>query len=358
LALLKVNRRPSEWKPVESLSIDKENFRFDKKVNRSQRELIHLLERDYQLEQIGESLADNGYFAQEPLVGIKQGNDIIIVEGNRRLAALKLLLFPSLRVPGKDNSFWGKLAGRMKYDLREVPVVIFRTRAQLTSYLGYRHVASTIPWQPLPKARFIAELVEKRGSFEEVSNEIGCPASVVRKNYIAYKAYLQAKQKFRIDTSRVDQNFSVFFRALGYTQIADYVGLKADRTLKALRNPIPSSKRSRLNEVITYVHGTEDEPKVLPESRDLRRLGEILTNEKARSVLESSGDFYKAYSYAGGETRKLTENLQRASTSLDEALVGVHRHVKDERVIALVKEIIGTLTEILKYFPDIKVTTN
>lgn len=234
-AQLKIN---PEWLPVSRLLIDRENFRLDL-ANPTQDDLLQVLDRDYQLKQIGESLADNGYFPQEPLVAIRKSGDYyIVVEGNRRLAALKLLLEPRCRSLVRDGEFWEGLHRTMKYAITEVPVIVFDAREEITSFLGYRHVTGIVPWEPLPKAHFITDLVEKRRDFESASDEIGCPVSVVRKNYIAYKAFLQARA-FRIDTSRLEQNFSVFFRALGYSNIAAYVGLRSGRTLQELKEPIP-----------------------------------------------------------------------------------------------------------------------
>lgn len=326
-------------------------------MNANQNELLQLMDRDYQLEQIGESLADNGYFPQEPLVAISQNDHYVVIEGNRRLAALKVLLEPGLRHLTKNKDFWDKLQDRIKYDLSEVPVIVYDTREELTAFLGYRHVASTMPWEPLSKARFITRLVEKRRSFKEVSDETGCPESVVRKNYVAYRALLQATQKFRIDTSKVKETFSLFFRALGYVSIARYVGLKSGRTLKELRDPISPGRSARLAEVISYVHGTQDEAAAMPESRDLKRLGEILGDDKARRVLETTRDFRKAYSYVGGEPRKLVDNLLKAGICLDEALADLHRHKQNKEVIEVVRRLAESFAQIMKHFPEIKVSS-
>jgi phosphoglycolate phosphatase-like HAD superfamily hydrolase len=345
-----------EWLPVSRLLIDRENFRLDGTANATQDDLLQVLDRDYQLKQIGESLADNGYFPQEPLVAIRRNSNFIVVEGNRRLAALKLLLEPRHRSLVKDGDFWEELQRRRKYEITEVPVIVFDNREDLTSFLGYRHVAGIVSWEPLPKARFITNLVEKRRDFESASDEIGCPVSVVRKNYIAYKALIQARE-FRIDTSRLEQNFSVFFRALGYQNIAAYVGLRTGKTLQELKAPVPRSKRSKLADVISYVHGTEDEPPAMPESRDLKKLGEILADDNARRTLEVTRDFWKAYSDVGGESRKLLDNLLKAGKLLDEALVALHRHKRNRDVLAAVQRVADSFEQVIKQFPDIKVTT-
>jgi len=287
----------------------------------------------------------------------KDKDKFIVVEGNRRLAALKLLLRPGLRHLSKRKEFWDDLSKKMKYDISEVPVVVHQNREELTTFLGYRHIVSTIPWEPLPKARFVAELVEKRGSFEEAHLEIGMKKPIVRANYIAYRALQQASRS-HIDVSNVEEDFSVFYRVLGNASLAKYIGLKKkDWSIRKFRNPIPNNKISKLAEIIGYVHGipSEDLRPALPESRHLTKLGQIIDNERARKFLETTRDFWRAYEMIGGEKDRLINNLEKADICLDEAVRTARRHKQDTQVIELVTRIVETVGEILRHFPSARV---
>ena len=61
----------------------------------SQRELLAALIENDDVEGLAKSVVDKGYYPLEPLIAIdgENGNRIVI-EGNRRLAALKLLISP------------------------------------------------------------------------------------------------------------------------------------------------------------------------------------------------------------------------------------------------------------------------
>ena len=61
------------------------------------REIIEWMLQDASLIDLFSSIANNGYFGGEPIVVVKsEDNDYIVVEGNRRLAAVKLLNTPQL----------------------------------------------------------------------------------------------------------------------------------------------------------------------------------------------------------------------------------------------------------------------
>jgi hypothetical protein len=349
-----------ETEKVSRLLFDDQNFRFSEDASgKSQKELLKIIDRDFDPLSIGESLVDNGYFAEEPLVVIsKPSTDkFIVVEGNRRLAALKFLLDKDLRALSIDKDGWEELAKRLKADISEIPVVKYEGRDELTTFLGYRHIAGILKWDPFAKARFINSLVERKGKhadFQHVARETGSKRPTIRDNYIAYRILLQAKEDFGIDTSKLEKNFSVFYRALSNPFITNFIGLNKDKTPMELRNPISHKKADSLDELIGFIHGTNKASAVMTDSRQLTKLGEVLSEEKAYRYLKINRNLEQAYQLTGGEERRLLDNLEHAGYYLDEALSDAHRHKGSSKVVSAIKRCTETLLEILKNFPKIR----
>jgi len=214
------------WMEVSKLLFDPKNHRLPPLGRRiSQDSLLRTMDKIFRPEIIGRSIADNGFFPEEPLVVIPTSSgNYVVVEGNRRLAALKLLFEPGLRAHTRDPEVWNELAKRLHqkgHDITKVPVVIHKSREEITTFLGYRHIAGILRWAPLSKARFIDSLIAQKGSradFAEVSRETGTSRNTMRDYYIAYRIYLQAKDEFEIDTSNMEKNLSVFVRAPARSQ--------------------------------------------------------------------------------------------------------------------------------------------
>lgn len=82
---------------VAGLHLDAKNPRLGRETStQAPREIIqYLFEHDKALD-VAESIAIRGYFPNEPLLAVKENSRTIIVEGNRRLAALKALREPGL----------------------------------------------------------------------------------------------------------------------------------------------------------------------------------------------------------------------------------------------------------------------
>jgi len=355
----KPERKLTVFVKVSDLLFDPENYRLPEQARgASQDEILHILEEDFDLTPIGQSIAQNGFFPEEPLVVIPTDNGRFIdVEGNRRLAALKFLTDPSARLHSLDARAWEDLSNQIKYDVSEVPCIQYDSREDLINFLGFRHIAGIVKWDPLSKARFIAALVERNGptaDFRVVAKETGSRTPTIRDNYIAYRIVLQARDNFDIDTSRLEKDFSVFYRSLSTPAITRFIGLVKDKAPVELQLPVPEEKAGALEELIGFIHGTRKVTRVLNDSRQLTRLGEILENEEALRQLRLSRNLELAHALTGGEERRLVDNLHRASFYLDEALRDAHRHTESKVVSESVFRSAQSMEQILRSYPEVK----
>jgi hypothetical protein len=91
----------SAWKEktlsVTSLHLDPKNPRIPELGHEpTQRDIVAELVEHDNVYELAKDISDQGYFPTELLVGVVEQDQEIVVEGNRRLAALKLLLSPDL----------------------------------------------------------------------------------------------------------------------------------------------------------------------------------------------------------------------------------------------------------------------
>lgn len=284
----------------------------------------------------------------------------IVVEGNRRLAALKALTDPAFQARSPNRHTFEKLAESVVEPLDEIPVVISESREDLVPKLGFRHIAGIMKWESFSKAIYIHSLVlahlkkELEYDFEAVGSELAIDPSNVKKNYLAYRIYLEARDN-DIETKRIEENFGVWYTALGDTKIQKFIGFSPRSTQDAkLKFPISRQKLEALGEFIGYMYGTASVPKVLPESRRIRDLGKILTSKTSLEYLRSGGSFLDALSLVHGEEQTLIKILNKATLKLDESLSYLYKHKKDAKVAIAVQKCTNALVEVLKNFPEIR----
>ncbi len=136
---------------VTALLFDEKNPRLsaDGDGPSSQSAIFQLLWREFAVDELASSIAANGYFPYEPLIAVEADGNLVIVEGNRRLAALKALL--GLEQVDSPVALPG-VAPDVLSSIAEVPVVITERR-EIWQYVGFKHVNGPQPWQSVSKAK-------------------------------------------------------------------------------------------------------------------------------------------------------------------------------------------------------------
>ena len=279
---------------VANLLLDTGNPRLpDEYRDASQAELLVYIEKQYDLEELGWSMVVHGYFSEEPLLVVPVSTDTekrIVVEGNRRLATLKLLTDKQSRtLIGK--SIWtelAQLAVEEGKDLTRAPVREYETRVQLLEYLGFRHVSGLMQWEAEAKARFVYQLVTDYGyGFDHIARTIGSRPDAIRRQYIAWAAVVQARRA-GVDVSPAVRRFGVLYRAFQSPGTREFLHLKGwtDGTPE-LREPLGEGGPERFNELQGFVFGTK---RVIKESRRLDDLGKVLSEPVALEVLRQERD--------------------------------------------------------------------
>lgn len=282
-----------KW-PVEDLLLDSENPRLpDDYRTASQFELLIYMEKQYDLEELGWSMVEHGYFDEEPLLVILPDIDPkkrTVVEGNRRLATLKLLTDEQSR-QAIGKRLWtdlAELAVEERKDLSRVPIRQYRDRAELLEYLGFRHVSGLMQWESEAKARYVYRLVTEYGyTFEHIARTIGGRQDAIRRQFIAWSTVVQARNA-GVDVSPAVRRFGVLYRSFQSPGTRQFLDLKGwtDATHDT-REPLGPEGPERFNELIGMIFGPK---RVIKESRRLDDLGKVLAEPVALEVLRQERD--------------------------------------------------------------------
>ncbi len=144
---------PREKVKITDLFLDSKNIRLDGAANLSQDALINDLFSNEDAMQVLKSIAVNGFFPDEIPVTVKEDKKFTVLEGNRRVAAVKALLRPEI-VPSKESAIKGILKTAVAVS-NEREVVVAPDRDSAMVFLANKHTLNTKRrWRPLRQAYF------------------------------------------------------------------------------------------------------------------------------------------------------------------------------------------------------------
>jgi hypothetical protein len=114
-------------------------------IGQSQSTILHYLFGNAVLDELATSYINNGFFEHEPLMVAPEGDHFGVLEGNRRLAALNVLLQDEDAVAaGLRFSIDEELSGETRELLLKIPIYTVANRDEARKYLGFRHIGGIV----------------------------------------------------------------------------------------------------------------------------------------------------------------------------------------------------------------------
>jgi hypothetical protein len=338
-------------RPVSNLLLDPQNPRLTLEPNASQDAILKRMYIDEALEELASSFSRNGYFWEEPLVVVPSGkasDKFIVVEGNRRLAAIKLLTDATLRKKLNVTDF-PELTAKRETELKSVPTVAYSSREDIVPYLGFRHITGVKKWEPFAKARYVAGLINSGVPISQIEESIGDEARTVKKLYQTFIVYKQVEDDLDLDTKEVRSNFSLLEVTLGQQPIKDLLGVPRELPKGITETVVPKKGLAHLKELISWVYGdpSSGELRVITDSRQIsKRLAPVIANDESREYLRKTRDLEGAYERSGGERQYYLRQLTAAGRAVERALGIASLYKGDEEIVSQVERL-ATLVDAL-----------
>lgn len=311
--------------PLNQLHFDPENPRFARYFGTQKQPEADIIERMVKNENVQElmgSIGEQGYFPGEPLLVAKRKDNggYIVVEGNRRLAALKLLRG---ELGENQLSSIAHLRETAKiFPEQDVPCIVFEERQDILRYLGFRHISGAKRWDPLSKAMYLQQLLDTffihlspGEQLKGIAREIGSKPYYVAQMLTGLTVFEHAKQNDFYGLQRIreeDIEFSVLTTALSHTNIAEYIGLESPKDVDASKlNP------ERAKELFSWIFAQDEQGyTILGESRNLRKLAAVVTNPSAIATLKETRNLETAFMFSDGPTEAFSKVLRDADKKL------------------------------------------
>ncbi|WP_461174166.1 hypothetical protein M1D93_05560 [Arthrobacter sp. Z1-9] len=316
---------------VDRLHFDPDNPRFPKTVDGENIDsVLDFMLNDANLVDLMGSIAEQGFFPGEPLLVSPHGeggDDWIVVEGNRRLAATLLLLRPEA-APTRSVSV-RTVAASAKERPDQIPCLQFETRQEILEHLGYRHVTGIKEWDPLAKARYLKQLYDglsgdPQNRYQHLARNIGSRKDYVGRLLTALAIYgvIEDSNFYNVDKLNEETlNFSLLSSVLAYERIVTFLGLPTAQSAE-----LPGLDRGALQWLTRWIFERGSNGRtILGESRNIRVLADVVSHPGSKEALKAGQPLALAAKLSGAATESFNVAIAAARENVSLA----HNYIDD-----------------------------
>lgn len=358
--------------PISLLNLDITNPRLQTGVENNingEEELISTLGDIAALDELITSICTNGYLNLEPMIviGTSDHGPFTALEGNRRLASIKLIR--NVELAAKLGIKIPKPVPKSAITTTE-NILCYRVKAEedARAFIGFKHINGPQRWDAYAKARYVTDWYKKSKGKVKVSDiaaRMGDTNDTLRAYIYSILILEQAAEekiwtiKDRTNTGRFA--FSHFYTALGRKEYQEYLGLQGSWSDTPPMKPVEKSNLQNLNDVLSFIYGSKssDQPALIKsQNPDLKDLGLAIANTTARSILKSKGTLDDARDALKSASSAFQDTIVSANIKLKRAMDLIPKYDGSDHSINQVvdevferADILNTMTKKKKGYP-------
>lgn len=337
---------------IDLLLLDSQNPYLPKSMfNKSEEEIINFLLSDASLVELMLAIGKNGFFEGEQLLVVPDGDKFIVVEGNRRLSAVKLLNNPTIA-----KIYHSKIRQILDESTEKpdtLPCLVFNDKEDILKYLGFRHITGIKAWKALEKARYLTQLKNEyysdsnlQNSSREIAKMIGSRQDYVLRVLVGYKLYeiIESNGFYKIkglnDTSFY---FNYLSDSLSRNNIENFLGVDLEK-----ENPVESIELDHIKEWTHWLFDSNRKNKIIADSKHLNLLNKVVASPSALKAFRDGETISIAVEYTDEYDQQFQYTIIKALESLERA------DLLTPKVTVFYDNLISDLEEIYRRIVKIK----
>lgn len=209
----------SSWPRIQlsvlPLKLDKENPRIPDYVPKKYtKDILDYLFENEKIEKLAQKIVDKGFISHDPIYVIKENDSYVVVEGNRRISALKCLLAPEQAPTARSRKSLEKLKNQLGEDLIEkIEVYVAPSRKEVQNVLFELHADGKLQWNRQQKNKFISSAGIASGeSLEEIAERFNTTVAEIQdsvQEYLFEQYFTQIGLPTDIEEQALHSSFSI-----------------------------------------------------------------------------------------------------------------------------------------------------
>jgi len=320
---------------IKDLILDSQNPRLPKPLRgKTEEAIIEYMLMEAATLDLMLAIGQNGFFPGEPLLVVEEGSKYRVVEGNRRLTALKILKDPSKAPVQKRRVAQIMDSVTYKEDFVDlVPCQVFSDAAPIHKHLGYRHITGIQSWDLTQKASFLTDI--HRAEFaklnvEEASRElakmIGSRWDYVKRLLVGYSVFESIRDNGYFKVRGLDEEsfyFNYIADSLRQPAITEFLGIDMENV-----DPVEDLDEDHLKLWTQWFFEKNEQNKtrIKATAEELKMLNSVIKDKRAfLAFAEENRPLKDAYELTGAIEDVFQGSIVAAINALEVADSFTHR---------------------------------
>jgi hypothetical protein len=206
---------------IDNLKLDVKNPRFSYQSTKemNQTEIVKYLIENHAVYELAKAIAINGYLLNEEPIVCKEGDSYVVLEGNRRVAACKILLNPYKFLSpqrAKELSKYDPIDDKIRCNIAP-------TRRDADTLIYNKHTGIPLQkWDKVSQDAFLANLLQSENlSAEQVAYKLSVPASEIRKALRRHAIHQYSIKLFQSEPYELEQILEQGFPITNFERFYD-----------------------------------------------------------------------------------------------------------------------------------------
>jgi len=283
-----------------------------------QEKLLHWMKERIGIEDLLESIKRYGFLkADRIIVKPLDEESFVVIEGNRRVAALKVL-----NISHKHGEI--TLHQDVLSSIKTIEALVYRGNRSDIAWIiqGLRHLTGIKGWPRLQQAKFVTEnfYEERRMGFREIAKLLGMKSTEVGVMIRSYYAYRQAKEDEEFGEFIGPEKFSIFQEAVFKKPILK-TWLGWDDRTKRFQNT------ENFRKFLSWITPNEDGEIKIERALDVRDILSKLILDEHKSILErfENGEITIFEAHTEIERTESREETERATIDVNRTLQEIEK---------------------------------
>lgn len=290
---------PEKRIDILDLNFDPFNPRFpEEEPDKSQDEILEELVLNYKVLGMAKLISKNGYYPTESLIAYTKNNKIFVIEGNRRVAACKLLLEPQTAPKGYVETFMALSQNINKNEIKKLKMVFAPSRKDALPIVARKHTTSSVePWNTIAQAKFYENQLKLGATSETLSTLYDLPQNQIKDFLITAQLFdaarnvdlpenvlevVENEHKFKITTLN---------RVFQYEKARDFFGIEFNEKGKVLlKTSLDEFKKGYRKLITDIANRTQNSRTLADEEHILEYLKKFKGSERPNTNVKYSGE--------------------------------------------------------------------